>query len=163
MFTGSQDITLTVQGHTLLNPYDCTYLQGLYLPVQQALDVPCHLLHQLLRLILLHLKQIPVVFVDLEGSRSQASGQGGHTFPRHCPCIASVHSTVQRSPPLDPGFGQRERGGLGAGCSALMGLEEGHGHGRHSLHCLWLVGWGYHCFPWDSGFLLQGCKQQAPN
>lgn len=99
MFTASQDITLTVRGHALLNPYDCTYLQGLYLPVQQALDVPCHLLHQLLRLILLHLKQIPVVFVDLEGSRSQASGQGRLTFPRHCPSCtarssAHPHSTL---------------------------------------------------------------------
>ena len=53
-----------------LHPHDCTYLQGLHLPVQQALNVPRHLLHQLLRLILLHLKQIPVVLVDLEGSKS---------------------------------------------------------------------------------------------
>lgn len=53
-----------------LNLNNRTYLQGLHLPVQQALNVPRHLLHQLLRLILLHLKQIPVVFVDLERSRS---------------------------------------------------------------------------------------------
>lgn len=47
-----------------------THLQGLHLPVQQALDVPCDFLHQLLWFVLLDLKQISVVLIDLEGSRS---------------------------------------------------------------------------------------------
>lgn len=72
MFTPGWDTARVVQGPSAwpaLNPHNCTYLQGLHLPVQQALDVSRHLFHQLLRLVLLHLKQIPVVLVDLEGSR----------------------------------------------------------------------------------------------
>lgn len=53
-------------------------------------------------------------------------------------------SSVLTPTPLLASATERKHGGLGSGFRALMDLEEGHGHERHSAYRLWLGGWGCH-------------------
>lgn len=136
MVTSGQDIVWATQGPSPWpppQPHTSTYLQSLHLPVQQALDVSCHLFHQLLGLILLHLKQIPVVLVDLEGSRSRGEARAVPHSHATAPRISSLPSTVQPSaPPQLWPWPLREHGCLWAGPSALLNLKEGSCRRFHS-------------------------------